>query len=197
MELLPVVLASGWASGINAYLVVLVLGLIGRFGQVAEIPLGLTRTDVLVVAAILYLVELVADKIPYFDSLWDAVSTAIRPTVGAVIGLLMAQDAPTLQTAILAAAGGAAALTSHLVKGGLRLIINTSPEPASNIAVSVGEDVAVAGVTTLAVLNPGLALAIAALLLVTGILLLVLLWSRVLRGWRRFRAWRARRVAVV
>ena len=197
MELLPVVLASGWASGINAYLVVLVLGLIGRFGQVAEIPLGLTRTDVLVVAAILYVVELVADKIPYFDSLWDAVSTAIRPTVGAVIGLLMAQDAPTLQTAILAAAGGAAALTSHLVKGGLRLIINTSPEPASNITVSVGEDVAVAGVTTLAVLNPGLALAIAALLLVTGILLLVLLWSRVLRGWRRLRAWRARRAALV
>jgi high-affinity Fe2+/Pb2+ permease len=63
--------------------------------------------------------------------------------------------------------------------------------------VSVGEDVAVAGVTTLAVLNPGLALAIAALLLLTGILLLVLLWSRVLRGWRRFRAWRARRLAVV
>ena len=197
MELLPVVLASGWASGINAYLVVLVLGLIGRFGQVAEIPLGLTRTDVLVVAAILYLVELVADKIPYFDSLWDAVSTAIRPTVGAVIGLLMAQDAPTLQTAVLAASGGAAALISHLVKGGLRLIVNTSPEPASNITVSVGEDLAVAGVTTLAVLNPGLALAIAALLLVAGILLLVLLWSRVLRGWRRFRAWRARRVAVV
>jgi len=197
VELLPVVLASGWASGINAYLVVLVLGLIGRFGQVAEIPLGLTRTDVLVVAAILYVVELVADKIPYFDSLWDAVSTAIRPTVGAVIGLLMAQDAPTLQTAILAASGGAAALISHLVKGGLRLIVNTSPEPASNITVSVGEDLAVAGVTTLAVLNPGLALAIAALLLVTGILLLVLLWSRVLRGWRRLRAWRARRAALV
>ena len=195
MELLPVVLTSGWASGINAYLVVLVLGLIGRFTEVAGIPEGLTRTDVLVVAAVLYLVELVADKIPYFDSLWDAVSTAIRPTVGAVIGLLIAQDAPTLEQAILAAAGGAAALISHLVKGGLRLIVNTSPEPASNITVSVGEDVAVAGVTTLAVLNPGLALAIAALLLVTGILLLVLLWSRVLRGWRRFRAGRARRAA--
>jgi Domain of unknown function (DUF4126) len=197
VELLPVVLTSGWASGINAYLVVLVLGLIGRFTEVAGIPEGLTRTDVLMVAAILYLVELVADKIPYFDSLWDAVSTAIRPTVGAVIGLLIAQDAPTLEQAVLAACGGAAALVSHLVKGGLRLIVNTSPEPASNITVSVGEDVAVAGVTTLAVLNPGLALAIAALLLVTGILLLVLLWSRVLRGWRRFRAWRARRAAVV
>jgi hypothetical protein len=197
VELLPVVLTSGWASGINAYLVVLVLGLIGRFTEVAGIPEGLTRTDVLVVAAILYLVELVADKIPYFDSLWDAVSTAIRPTVGAVIGLLIAQDAPTLEQAVLAACGGATALVSHLVKGGLRLIVNTSPEPASNITVSVGEDVAVAGVTTLAVLNPGLALAIAALLLVTGILLLVLLWSRVLRGWRRFRAWRARRAAAV
>jgi hypothetical protein len=197
VELLPVVLTSGWASGINAYLVVLVLGLIGRFTEVAGIPEGLTRTDVLVVAAVLYLVELVADKIPYFDSLWDAVSTAIRPTVGAVIGLLIAQDAPTLEQAILAACGGAAALISHLVKGGLRLIVNTSPEPASNITVSVGEDVAVAGVTTLAVLNPGLALAIAALLLLTGILLLVLLWSRVLRGWRRFRAWRARRAAFV
>ena len=197
MELLPVVLTSGWASGINAYLVVLVLGLIGRFTEVAGIPEGLTRTDVLVVAAVMYLVELVADKIPYFDSLWDAVSTAIRPTVGAVIGLLIAQDAPTLEQAILAACGGAAALVSHLVKGGLRLIVNTSPEPASNITVSVGEDVAVAGVTTLAVLNPGLALAIAALLLLTGILLLVLLWSRVLRGWRRFRAWRARRAAFV
>jgi hypothetical protein len=197
VELLPVVLTSGWASGINAYLVVLVLGLIGRFTEIAGIPEGLTRTDVLVVAAVLYLVELVADKIPYFDSLWDAVSTAIRPTVGAVIGLLIAQDAPTLEQAVLAASGGAAALVSHLVKGGLRLIVNTSPEPASNIAVSVGEDVAVAGVTTLAVLNPGLALAIAALLLVTGILLLVLLWSRVRRGWRRFRAWRARRAVVV
>ena len=196
MELLPVVLTSGWASGINAYLVVLVLGLIGRFTEVAGIPEGLTRTDVLVVAAILYLVELVADKIPYFDSLWDAVSTAIRPTVGAVIGLLIAQDAPTLEQAVLAACGGAAALVSHLVKGGLRLIVNTSPEPASNITVSVGEDVAVAAVTTLAVLNPGLALAIAALLLVTGILLLVLLWSRVLRGWRRFRVWRARRTVM-
>jgi hypothetical protein len=197
VELLPVVLTSGWASGINAYLVVLVLGLIGRFTEVAGIPEGLTRTDVLVVAAALYLVELVADKIPYFDSLWDAVSTAIRPTVGAVIGLLMAQDAPTLEQAILAASGGAAALVSHLVKGGLRLIVNTSPEPASNTIVSVGEDVAVAGVTTLAVLNPVLAFTIAAILLAIGILLLVLLWSRVLRGWRRLRAWRVRRAVAV
>jgi Domain of unknown function (DUF4126) len=196
VELLPVVLTSGWASGINAYLVVLVLGLIGRIGDVAAIPEGLTRTDVLIVAAIMYVIELVADKIPYVDSLWDAVSTAIRPTVGVIIALLIAHDAPTLQQAILAASGGAAALASHLVKGGLRLIVNTSPEPASNIAVSVGEDVTVAGVTSLAVLNPTLAFVIAAVLFVLGLVLLVLLWTRVRRGWRRFRAWQARRAAV-
>jgi hypothetical protein len=196
VELLPVVLTSGWASGINAYLVVLVLGLIGRIGDVAAIPEGLTRTDVLIVAAIMYVIELIADKIPYVDSLWDAVSTAIRPTVGVIIALLIAHDAPTLQQAILAASGGAAALASHLVKGGLRLIVNTSPEPASNIAVSVGEDVTVAGVTSLAVLNPTLAFAIAAVLFVLGLVLLVLLWTRVRRGWRRFQAWQTRRAAV-
>jgi hypothetical protein len=196
VELLPVVLTSGWASGINAYLVVLVLGLIGRIGDVAAIPEGLTRTDVLIVAAIMYVIELIADKIPYVDSLWDAVSTAIRPTVGVIIALLIAHDAPTLQQAILAASGGAAALASHLVKGGLRLIVNTSPEPASNIAVSVGEDVTVAGVTSLAVLNPTLAFVIAAVLFVLGLVLLVLLWTRVRRGWRRFQGWQTRRAAV-
>ncbi|HEY0815129.1 MAG TPA: DUF4126 domain-containing protein [Pseudonocardia sp.] len=197
MELLPVVLTSGWASGINAYLVVLVLGLIGRLGDVAAVPEGLTRTDVLVVATVMYLIELVADKIPYVDSVWDAISTAIRPTVGAVIALLIAHNAPTLQQAVLVASGGAAALASHLVKGGLRLVVNTSPEPASNIAVSVGEDVTVAGVTSLAVLHPTLALTIASVLFGLGVLLLALLWTRVRRGLRRLRAWRARRVALV
>ena len=191
--MLPAVLASGWASGVNAYLCVLMLGLIGRFGDVAAVPEALTRTDVLIVAAVLVAVEFVADKIPYVDSLWDAISTAIRPTVGVVIGLLIAQDAPTLQQAVLAAGGGGAALASHLVKGGLRLIVNTSPEPVTNIGVSVGEDVAVAGVTSLAVLQPALALGIAGVLLAIAILLLVLLWSRVRRGYRRYTAWRERR----
>ncbi len=149
----------------------------------------------LIVAAVLYLLEFVADKIPYVDSLWDAVSTAIRPTVGVVIGLLAAPEAPTLTQAILAASGGAAALISHLVKGGLRLVVNTSPEPVTNIGVSVGEDVAVAGVTTAAVLAPQVALIVAGVLLVLGIVLLVLLWSRVRRGYRRYRAWREKRAS--
>lgn len=187
---MPAVLASGWASGVNAYLCVLVLGLLGRFGGVEAVPEALTRTDVLVVAAVLYAFEFVTDKIPYVDSLWDSISTAIRPTVGAVIGLLVAGDASTLEQAVLAVSGGSAALVSHLVKGGLRLIVNTSPEPVTNIGVSLGEDVAVAGVAALTVVAPWLALTIAGTFLVLGIVLLVLLWSQVRRGYRRYRAWR-------
>ncbi|MGI5125534.1 DUF4126 domain-containing protein [Pseudonocardia sp. CA-107938] len=195
MELLPAVLASGWASGVNAYLCVIILGLLGRFGGFEMVPEAFTRWDVLIVAAVLYLLEFVTDKIPYVDSLWDAISTAIRPTVGVVIGLLAVPDAPTLTQAVLAASGGAAALVSHLVKGGLRLIVNTSPEPVTNIGVSIGEDVAVAGVTTAAVLAPQVAIVVAGVLLVLGIVLLVLLWTRVRRGYRRYQAWREKRSA--
>jgi hypothetical protein len=196
MELVPAVLASGWASGVNAYLCVVVLGVLGRFGGVEAVPDALTRTDVLVVAGLLYLLEFVTDKIPYVDSAWDAISTAIRPTAGAVIGLLIAGDASTLEQAVLAASGGTAALVSHLVKGGLRLVVNTSPEPATNIGVSLGEDVAVAAVATLTVVAPWVAFGIAAGLLALGLVLLVLLWTRVRRGYRRLRAWRERRAAV-
>lgn len=196
MELVPAVLASGWASGVNAYLCVIVLGVLGRFGGVEAVPEALTRTDVLVVAAVLYLLEFVTDKIPYVDSAWDAISTAIRPTAGAVIGLLIAGDASSLEQAVLAASGGAAALLSHLVKGGLRLVVNTSPEPVTNIGVSLGEDVAVAGVAMLTVLAPWVAFGIAAGLLALGVVLLVLLWTRVRRGYRRFRAWREQRAAL-
>ena len=193
MELLPAVLASGWASGVNAYLCVVVLGTIGRFSGVEAVPEALTRTDVLIVAAALYLLEFVTDKIPYVDSAWDAISTFIRPTAGAVIGLLIAGDAPSLEQAALAVGGGGTALVSHLVKGGLRLIVNTSPEPVTNIGVSLGEDVAVAGVATLTVLAPQVAVVVAGALLVLGIVALVVLWTRVRRGWRRYRVWRERR----
>jgi hypothetical protein len=195
VELAPAVLASGWASGVNAYLCVIVLGLFGRLGGVEAVPEALTRTDVLAVAAVLYLLEFVTDKIPYVDSAWDAVSTAIRPTVGAVIGLLAAGDAATLEQAVLAAAGGGAALASHLVKGGLRLVVNASPEPVTNSVVSVGEDLAVAGVVTLVVVAPYVALGVAGVLLLAGAVLLALLWTHLRRGLRRLRAWRGRRAA--
>jgi hypothetical protein len=190
-NLLPLVFTSGWASGVNAYATVLLLGLLGRFGGVDAVPAGLERTDVLIAAAILYTLEFVADKIPYVDSTWDAVHTVIRPTIGTAIGLLVGGDATSLDQAVLAATGGTTALASHLVKSGLRLTINTSPEPASNIVVSLLEDFSVAGMIGLAVAAPWVAAGIAAVLLLVGITLVVLLASRIRRARDRWRARRA------
>ena len=187
MELVPLVFSSGWASGVNAYLVVLVVGILGRTTDLADIPDALTRTDVLVVAGVLYGMEFVADKIPYIDSTWDAVSTAIRPTAGAVIAVLVAGDASTLEQALLAVLGGGTALASHAVKSGVRLAINTSPEPVTNIGASLGEDLTVAGVVVLALYHPWLALGVTVTLLVTGLVLLFVIMRRARRGWRRWK----------
>ena len=184
-ELLPWVFTSGWASGINAYAVVVMMGLLGRFGQVEAIPEALSRTDVLVGAGVLFLIEMVADKIPYLDSTWDAIHTVIRPAVGATLGYLLGHESSSLDAAFWAAVGGVSALASHAVKAGLRAAVNTSPEPASNIAVSTAEDVTVAGVVTLAALNPWAAAAIAAILLIIGVTLVVFLLGRIRRFKRR------------
>ncbi|UUZ59669.1 DUF4126 domain-containing protein [Nocardioides sp. B-3] len=138
MESLALTFSSGWASGINAYLVVLVLGVADRVNNFSQIPDVLTRWDVLTVAGFLYAMEFIADKIPYIDSSWDAISTAIRPTAGAVIGVLLAGDASTLDRAVLGVVGGGTALLSHPVKAGGRLAINSSPEPVTNISASSG-----------------------------------------------------------
>lgn len=191
MEALPLVFSSGWASGVNAYAVVLLLGLLGRFASVDSVPHALTRTDVLVAAGALYAVEFVADKIPYVDSLWDAVHTVIRPTTGAVLGVLLSGDADTLGQAALAGTGGLSALASHAVKAGLRLAINTSPEPVTNITTSVAEDFTVAGVISLAVFHPVPAAIIALVLLVVGATVVVFLAARI-RRFLRGRQWRRR-----
>ncbi len=175
---MPLVISSGWASGVNAYLVVLVLGLTDRFVDLAQVPDVLSRTDVLLVAGAFYAVEFVADKIPYLDSSWDVVSTAIRPTVGAVVALLLAGEVDTLEQALYAVLGGGTALVSHALKASLRLAINTSPEPVTNVGASVGEDLAVVGVVLLAVTHPWIALAVVLVLLALGGTLLV--WADLL-----------------
>jgi hypothetical protein len=131
--------------------------------------------------------EFVADKIPYIDSTWDAISTAIRPTVGAVIGVLLAGDATTLEQAVLGVVGGGTALASHLVKASSRLAINSSPEPVSNVVASLGEDFAVLGVVWFAIEHPRAAAAIAGVLLAVGLVVVYLLARFVARGWRRWK----------
>jgi hypothetical protein len=187
VDSLPLVFSSGWASGVNAYLVVLVLGLTDRAGDVAEIPDVLGRWDVLVVAGLLYAMEFVADKIPYVDSAWDVVSTAIRPTAGAVIGVLVAGDADSLDQAVAGVVGGGTALLSHLVKAGGRLAINASPEPVTNVVASVTEDLTVLALVWFAIENPRAAAAVAGVLLAVGLVVLYLVARLVRRGWHRLR----------
>src|SRR6187551_2563743 len=190
MDALALTFSSGWASGINAYLVVLVLGIADRVGSYADIPDVLGRWDVLAAAGFMFAMEFVADKIPYVDSTWDAISTAIRPTVGAVIGVLLAGDAASLDQAVLGVVGGGTALLSHLAKAGGRLAINSSPEPVTNIGASLAEDVTVFFLVWFAIEHPKAAAAIAAVLLVVGLTVLYFVARLVRRGWRR---WKKRR----
>jgi Domain of unknown function (DUF4126) len=195
--MLPVslIFTSGVASGVNSYAVVLVLGLLGRFGHIAAIPVILERPSVLAAAAVLYLGQFVVGKIPMLDSLWDVVHTALRPVVGGAIGVIMAQQAHANPAATIAAAalGGGSALASHVVKTGVRVGVNTSPEPFSNIAASLLEDLGVAGLVTFAVFHPVTAAILAAVLLAAGIALFALLASRIRRAWHRRRDARLRR----
>jgi len=197
VEVLPWVFSSGWASGINGYAVVVLLGLAGRLFGMDDVPPALQRTDVLVVAAVLLLMDVVVDKIPYLDSGWDSVHTVIRPVIGATLGALLAGESGSLVQIAAGATGGITALVSHLVKAGLRAAVNTSPEPASNLVVSTGEDLAVAGVVTLSLMHPLAAAIVAAVLLVTGIVLVALAWTTIRKGLRRARRRRAARAAPI
>ncbi|TQM31499.1 DUF4126 domain-containing protein [Nocardia bhagyanarayanae] len=187
MSLLPLIFTAGWASGINAYAVVLLFGLFGVTGLSDEVPEGLQRTDVLIAAAVLFLIEAVADKVPYLDTFWDTLHTVVRPAAGAVVAALIAGSDDSLTQLAAAAVGGTTALVSHLVKAGLRMAINTSPEPASNIVTSAVEDIAVAGVVTLAIFHPVTAAFVAGSFLLIGLVSVVLLASRIRRYRRRRR----------
>lgn len=193
MEMLPAAFASGWASGVNAWGTVLVLGVLGRFAGIGGVPVGFQRTDVLIAMGILCLIEIVADKIPYVDSLWDTAATVVRPVAGAVIGAVYAGASGDLATVTLASVGGVTALLSHLTKAGIRLAVNTSPEPFTNVAASSAGDVAVTGVATLAALAPVAAAILVAVLLLVGFAVLFCISRRIKRGWATFRQWRERR----
>lgn len=185
MEALPSVFASGWASGVNAYLTVLVLGVADRIGDYAAIPDVLGHWVVITIASVMYVIEFIADKIPYLDSAWDAVSTLVRPATGALLGVLLAGEGTDLNQVLAGITGGTTALASHTVKSGERLAINASPEPASNVVVSLLEDVAVFGVMYVAVEHPYVGAGIAAALLAIGLVILVVVIKLARRGLNR------------
>lgn len=177
--MLPVslIFTSGVASGVNSYAAVLVLGLLGRFGHIAAVPPVLERPPVLAAAAVLYTGQFIVGKIPVLDSVWDVVHTGLRPLAGVAVGVAMAQHAHANPAATIAAAalGGASALASHVVKTGIRVGVNASPEPFSNIAASLLEDLGVAGLVSSAVFHPAGAAIVAALVLVLGVALFAVL----------------------
>jgi hypothetical protein len=173
---------------------VALLGILGRAG-VGEVPDQLQTDPVIAVASVMYLIEFVTDKIPYLDTLWDSVHTVIRPAIACAIGGVYGVDADLdrMDEAFAVGGSGVTALASHTVKAAIRIGINTSPEPASNIIASLGEDVAVAGVTILLVENSELAAVIAAVCLVVGIALVIFIAKRIRRGWQAYRRWQERR----
>lgn len=171
-------LAFAVGAGINLYATVLVIGLASRFDWV-NLPDSfepLASSWVIGGAAALFVLEFLADKIPWIDSLWDAIHTLIRPIGAAVVAVAALGPASPGMEVAAALLGAAIGASTHAAKAGTRLAVNASPEPASNIAVSLVEDGFVVGLVLLLLTHPllGLGLAVAALvtiLIVLGLLL--------------------------
>ncbi|MGI8655924.1 MAG: DUF4126 domain-containing protein [Pyrinomonadaceae bacterium] len=186
IQILGLALGSAWTSGINLYATVAVLGLLEHY-KYASLPGSLhvlSNPFIIGVAFFLYCIEFVADKIPYVDSIWDAVHTFIRVPAGAVLALAATtQMNPAVQVAALLLGGGLA-LSTHGTKATVRAAANTSPEPFTNWTLSLVEDAFAIGATALAVLHP------IGILVVILIFLLVLAWilPKVVRRIRRMTA---------
>jgi Domain of unknown function (DUF4126) len=172
--------AMAWGAGLRLYLVVFIVGLLGKFDYVPlpEALKILSNPLVLGAAGFMTFVEFFADKIPWLDSAWDAVHTFLRIPAGAALAAGMLGDNGEGIAMAAALIGGTLAAGTHFGKAGTRAAVNTSPEPFSNIAVSLAEDTAVAGGLALAVANPWVFLA----LLVVFVILLVLLIRFLLKG---------------
>jgi hypothetical protein len=163
---------SAWLSGINLYATVLTLGVLQRL-HLVKLPGGLDMLGewwVIGLAAVLYLIEFVADKIPAVDSVWDAIHTFIRVPAGAILAATaFAEFDPAVKMAAMILGGGLA-LGSHGTKAATRLAANTSPEPVSNVTLSLTEDVIAFGSAILMAFFP------VVMLVVVAIFLIVMIW---------------------
>jgi Domain of unknown function (DUF4126) len=161
-------LGFSFAAGINLYATVAVLGLAARYDWVT-LPSQFEVFDsnwVIGTALVMYVIEFVADKVPWVDTLWDGLHTAIRPLGGALVAVAtLGEASPTMQ-ALIALLGGTVAASSHVTKAGTRVMANTSPEPFSNWALSLAGDATVLGIGVLALKYPVAALVVCLVLLV-------------------------------
>jgi Domain of unknown function (DUF4126) len=171
-----------FASGLNVYATVAVLGLCEHF-HLVDLPDQFRAFDhpaIIAVAVVMYLVEFVADKIPWFDSVWDAVHTVVRPIGGALVAITAMGHASPVATALAALLGGSIAMTTHVTKAGTRAAVNTSPEPFSNWILSLGEDAVAIGISYAALNHPYAAALAAIVLLVAFVTMasLIVRWVR-------------------
>ena len=163
LDLLAVALGLAALAGINLYLTVFATGLAIHFHWITLTPQYhsleiLGDPWIITIAGILYFLEFFADKIPWVDSIWDAVHTVIRPIGGALLAIQVLGHPSPAFTVIVALLAGGTSLLAHTAKAAARLATNTSPEPLTNIGLSLGEDAAVLGGLTLVNLSPLLAL---------------------------------------
>jgi len=170
---LALAMGSSWVSGINLYAGVATLGLLGRFAHL-NLPGDLNVVTiwwVIGVAIFLYCVEFFADKIPYVDSVWDAIHTFIRIPAGAVLAATAFGDFDKPVQVVAFLLGGGIALSSHGAKAATRVAINTIPEPVSNTAASLSEDVVAIGSMALAPFFPVLVIVIVALAVIASLII--------------------------
>jgi len=172
-------MGSAWLSGINLYATVFMLGLLQRF-HVAHLPGDLSyvgHTWVVILSGGLYLVQFIADKIPAVDSVWDIVHTFIRVPAGAVLAATaFANFDPSVRLLALLVGGGVA-LSSHSAKTATRLAANTSPEPVSNIALSLLGDGLTLGGTALMAVHPVVILGVVIVAVALSVLLVRMIWK--------------------
>jgi hypothetical protein len=193
LSLVALGLGAAWASGINLYAAVLLLGGLHAVGMIPLPPdlEVLSHPAVLIVAGFLYVIEFIADKVPGVDTVWDAVHSFIRIPAGALLAAgAIGSYGHGYEVAAALLAGGALAATSHAAKASGRLVVNTSPEPFSNWAVSFVEDLLVLGGLFLALFKPALFLTLLGAFVLAAIWFLPKLW----RGLRRLFGGRKRAV---
>jgi hypothetical protein len=172
-----------FAAGLNLYATVAILGLASRYGWVALPPQYQVFDNTWIIggALALYVIEFIADKIPWVDSVWDAAHTVIRPVGGAVIAVAtLGENSPAAET-MVALLGGALAASTHFSKSGTRVLANASPEPFSNWALSLGEDLFVVGLGVLALKYP----AAAAVVVIVCLALIVAFAAWIVKAVRR------------
>jgi hypothetical protein len=183
IDTLGLALGAAWTAGINLYATVAVLGLLQRY-ELARLPGELevlANPWVIGVALALYVIEFFADKIPYVDTVWDALHTFIRVPAGAVLALAATAELHPAVRVVALLVGGTLALSTHGTKATVRAAANTSPEPFSNWALSLTEDVLAVGAAALAVYSPLLILVVVLVFLIVAAWLL----PKIIRRLRR------------